>query len=177
MAPAAERQTARGPGATKHRSTGMKATFDHFHRSLACRHRGSSFIQRGRQSLSHGHPRPSLTTGHRHKGVASVSEAASWITAAMRARGMCDFKVEQEEGLSPPLLCCCKVQACFLFANRSLFASHYSTLPDLLKKLICCNPGYRSHLLTGTPLFWAVPLCEPGVRRHGWSFADCLIIE
>lgn len=30
MAPAAGRHTAQGPGATKHRSTGMKATFDHF---------------------------------------------------------------------------------------------------------------------------------------------------
>lgn len=108
------------------------------------------------------------TTDRRSSVFRGASETITCITAVTLTckRVTCGFH---------RLLCSHKVQTCSLFTNRSLFA--YSPAPNLLKQLICCNPCYRSHLLTGITVFWAVPLCEPRVCRHGWSFADCLIIE
>lgn len=139
VAPAAGRPMVQGAGATKRSSALMDTTSDHFTDPWPPRTAGvklhsaqpSEFIPQLSPAISDYRSTCAGVTPE----FKSTFETVTWIivmtlTCNRAARG---FRVEREEGLRycPPLLCCCKVQACFMFANRSLFG--YSPAPDLLK--------------------------------------------
>lgn len=138
VAPAAGRPMVQGAEATKHSSTVMDTTSDHFtdpwppHVAGVKLHstQPSEFIAQLSPAISDYRSCARVTP--EFKGT---FETVTWIRVVtlMCKRAARGFQVEQDEGLRycPLLLCCCKVQACFMFANRSLFAS--SSAPDLLK--------------------------------------------